>query len=310
MRVITLTLILWLSIPASQACAWTYGTNKEGRRARNNGVHSIKGILRRSMDTDLREEGVKLEMALRNSTSFEDRNDYAVALMYLGRSKEAVPILEKLESEIPGRYETAANLGTAYELAGNNAKAKHWIEEGIRRNPDSHDGSEWLHVQILRTKLKLMDDPAWLQKHSVLNLDYRALQSGATNITIEGTPHAVHTLLRDLEYQLSERLKFVKGTDPVVASLLYDYGIILAGTAALEPAGELLKMAGEYGFPRERIDPLLAEYSRITTIAQIKRKLLIAGPILLVLAFLGYSWKRGWFVLSRRDLKRKQLGQI
>ncbi len=68
---------------------------------------------------------------------FTNRNDYAVALVYLGRYDEAISLLQRLEKETPGHYATAANLGTAYELSGNNELALKWIKEGIRRNPRS-----------------------------------------------------------------------------------------------------------------------------------------------------------------------------
>ena len=58
-----------------------------------------------------------------------------------------------LERRYPGHHETAANLGTALELAGHDAPALQWIRIGIRRNADEHYGSEWLHVRILEAKI-------------------------------------------------------------------------------------------------------------------------------------------------------------
>jgi len=52
----------------------------------------------------------------------------------------------------PGLYATAANLGTAYELLGNVDSAYYWIEEDMRRNPQGHEGSEWMHLCILSAK--------------------------------------------------------------------------------------------------------------------------------------------------------------
>jgi len=46
------------------------------------------------------------------------------------------------------------DLGTAYELAGKNEPALRWIREGLRRNPNSHKGTEWLHVKILEAKIE------------------------------------------------------------------------------------------------------------------------------------------------------------
>jgi tetratricopeptide (TPR) repeat protein len=88
----------------------------------------------------------------RDSSNYQQRNDYAAVLLHLGEVAEALRILQTIERTNPGLYATATNLGTAYELAGDNARALQWIREGIRRNPDSHGGTEWLHAAILIAK--------------------------------------------------------------------------------------------------------------------------------------------------------------
>lgn len=138
--------------------------------------------------------------------SFARRIDYTVALIRLGRAAEAIVELEAIERAFPGQYATAANLGTAYELEGRLADALTWITRGIERNPDSHFGTEWLHVAILKAKLKLKDDPAWLAQHSVLD---------------EAGPRSAGEIVLAIEYQLNERLVFVQPEDPVVCDLFY-----------------------------------------------------------------------------------------
>src|SRR4029077_1629809 len=102
---------------------------------------------------------------------FNERSDYAVSLVYVGKTKEAVELLQSLEKEQPGTYIVAANLGTALELLGNNEEALHWIREGIRRNPQSHEGTEWLHAKIIEAKIAQEKDPNYFKSHSVLELD-------------------------------------------------------------------------------------------------------------------------------------------
>ena len=150
---LTFAIALVLAIPAD-ACAWIMGTRKDGKRVKAHiTAGRLKLRLRESAQTDLRVEGERMEKQLRDATSLAERNDYAVALMYLGRSSEAVELLKKLETENPGKYEIAANLGTAYELAGNNLEAHRWIKEGIQRNEESHFGTEWLHVENSRSQI-------------------------------------------------------------------------------------------------------------------------------------------------------------
>ena len=70
--------------------------------------------------------------------------------MLKGNVPAALEMLKKIEDKHPGLYATAANLGTCYELFGDDETAPQWIEEGLRRNPYSHMLAEWLHVRMLQ----------------------------------------------------------------------------------------------------------------------------------------------------------------
>jgi tetratricopeptide (TPR) repeat protein len=87
-------------------------------------------------------------------SSRADPQDKAVVTILSGDHQRGIAILLELEHAQPGDYNTAANLGTAYELAGENEQALTWIKEGLKRNPNSHRGTEWLHVLILQAKLE------------------------------------------------------------------------------------------------------------------------------------------------------------
>ena len=158
-------------------------------------------------------------VALADSTNFNERSDYAVGLVFVGRTKEALEILQKLEREKPGSYFVAANLGTTFELLGNNEEALRWIREGIRRNPGSHEGTEWLHAKILEAKIAQEKDPDYFKKHSVLELDP---EHASMAMTVDGRSFSPQSLADAINYQLRERMQFVKPPDPAVASLLFD----------------------------------------------------------------------------------------
>ncbi len=72
-------------------------------------------------------------------------------------------------------------------------------------------------------------------------------------MTIDGKTFAPTEVGKAIEYQLHERLQFVKPPDPAVASLLFDYAAIEAATNTLESARGLLKMAEDYGYPANRV---------------------------------------------------------
>src|SRR5258708_7777149 len=168
MKAFTTALVFILFVNIALPCIWITGTKYNG-----DSVSTGKGgtwHLRSALKADRRPDGVKMEVELRGATNFNDRSDYSVALMFLGRSEEAVTLLNQLEKEKPGEYFIAANLGTAYELSGNNEEALKWIKEGIHRDPTSHEGTEWLHVKILEAKITQEKDPHYFKTHSVLEL--------------------------------------------------------------------------------------------------------------------------------------------
>ena len=180
----------------------------------------------------------------------ENRTNRAVAMLHLGMVTEAIGILERLEKDEPGRYYTAANLGTAYELNGENAKALRWIKEGIRRKKDAHNGSEWLHVKILEAKLAIEKDPDWLTKHSVLGLNQTPNEQISRNLSVTdhtGQTYDASQIKAALIYQLHERLEFIKPPESVVASLLYDLSRILGLTDTAEHSAIIHAFAASYG---------------------------------------------------------------
>lgn len=150
---------------------------------------------------------LEYELAPAQHASHADRTHYAVALIFLGRVSDAIVELQLIEKAFPGRYENATNLGTAYELASNLTDARRWILEAIRRNPQAHDGTEWLHVAILEAKLALLDDPDWFKTHRVLEAH---------------TKRSDAEVLHAIVHQLNERLNFVAAPDPSVSDLFFE----------------------------------------------------------------------------------------
>lgn len=297
----TFIILLFLcSASTLMACFWITGTTYGGHPKRASGFGAA-ARLRVFLRRDHHDEGVRMQSALANSTNFNERSDYAVSLVYVGKTKEAVELLRGLEKEQPGTYIVAANLGTALELLGNNEEALHWIREGIHRNPQSHEGTEWLHAKILEVKIAAQKDADYFKKHSVLELDPQQVSSA---MTIDGRTFSPTEVGKAIEYQLQERLQFVKPPDPAVASLLFDYAAIEAATNILESAQGLLKTAVEYGYPAERVEAQIKLYDR--KIARRKTEQYVGYTFLTILA-IGVPillYKKGIFVLSSKDLQK------
>jgi tetratricopeptide (TPR) repeat protein len=237
--------------PSMFACIWTYGTDAKGKQVQvgdEGGTQLVLDLLRREPPRHWEKERKRLADP---KAGRETRNDYAVALMHLSRAAEAIPVLVKIEKEHPGLYPTAANLGTAYELAGDNVRALQWIAESIRRNGNAHDGTEWLHVRILEAKLAHAKDPRWFTKNSTLGIDTGTAVEPKVPATWpkrnDGKPGTRDIVANALRYQLRERLQFVSAPDPVVADLFYDWGNLAYHSVTLETAEALYLQAVGFG---------------------------------------------------------------
>lgn len=245
------------------ACIWTDRTDLRGNKIKVEGMSDATMVL--GTWRPEQKFWIDREKELRSDPA--QRNDYAAVLMHLGRAAAAVPILEKLEREQPGKYATAANLGTAYELTGKDAEALRWIREGIRRDKNAHDGTEWLHARILEVKLALAGDPKWLEKSSVLGLDFgngpiplMPKKGWPANNT--GKPAKADAVRHAISFQLHERLEFVPPPEPVVGDLLFDLANLWMLTRDLESAELLFAEAIRYGAPRTELAKRRQAYIR------------------------------------------------
>lgn len=240
MKKVLFLLVLIFNAAASHACLnYYYSIDSEGH------FHDAEG-LRRAFNTNfnttlIEKKLKKLQVELKTNKDYKLLSDYAVLLLKAGKTAVALDILEQLSLKHLDDYQIAANLGTTYELSGNNEKALEYIKRGIELNPDSHGGSEWVHVKLLETKLMLAENPSYLDSMTVLNLSKGQKMSGK---------------VRDqLMIQIRERFPFCKGPDPIMASLLMDLGDCYANQKSVEFAKASYEIAKHYyGASGETID--------------------------------------------------------
>lgn len=255
-----LFIFLLLAASTADACINIEGVTIDGKYRE---VLSIGG----EGETPILQESLRAQPESRLATLTNARDDEqtdAVRDIYSGNYAAAIKKLEAIEAARPGEYSTAANLGTAYELAGDYRKALHWISEGLKRNKDGHHGSEWLHKKILETKIAMESDPDFLRENHIIRFGDATEWSTDFTYEYDGTTYWSFDLARALYYQLSERMLFVKPADPVVANLLYSLAILEANTRTLEPAVEFLQLSKEYGYhDTTDIDARIARYQEI-----------------------------------------------
>lgn len=197
-----------LTMPV-QACINTFGEDIQLYRL-NGHAAELKAAI----------AGVEAKYA--KEATLENSNDLAVGRILQGRYPEAIALLRGVEAKYPGRAIVAANLGTALELSGQDEEALKWIRIGVQRDPDEHNGTEWLHVMILEAKMAMAKNSERLHKHGVLELDFGT----GPQPRFPKLPVELQGRLRDeteigtaLSYQLGERTKFVEPPDPIVADL-------------------------------------------------------------------------------------------
>jgi len=258
------------------SCLWVDGTTIDGKytdhatppMVLNNIYNEI--IYKVNAKTKLKD--IIEHSNIKNMTPDEKEEFNATVLILEGKYKQAIDKLLKLNKKLKNKYSIASNLGTAYELYGNNKDALLWIKEGIKRDPKSHYGTEWLHVLILQTKSKLQKDPNWLKKNRIISLPSKFNKN--SNITIDNKIYTINKIKKAINYQLQERIVFVKPKDPIVADLFFTLAIITAHTSSVEEALEYLKLSKLYGFSQlELLKKREAKYIKIKENHSLKYKL-------------------------------------
>jgi len=243
--------MLATTFPAS-ACINEFGTNNQGEYIKPIGYagqHLKPALVTPTDKNALIEWSGHVVEGVRKAPSFFNLINLSAVLIRFGKLPEAVTLLKFIEQKYPGKYQTASNIGTAYELMGRNEEALEWISEGMRRNPDDHFGTEWLHALILKAKLGKFPAPA--PGRSILNLDFgkEAMPKRPALLSVgnRGQQLSLFDLGVALRYQLGERIHFVDAPDPLVAGMLLDWANLELLAGSVESADVLYDAAIRYG---------------------------------------------------------------
>ncbi|PIF46385.1 tetratricopeptide repeat protein [Chryseobacterium sp. 52] len=208
-----------------------------------------------------------LEKEYKRTNDLDYLSDKGYILIILKKYKEAIELYKRIESIAPGRYSTASNMGTAYELEGNNKEALKWIQKSIDINSESHFGSEWIHANILKAKIK--GDQLYTSE-SFIQTDFGNKRIPETNLTKE----ELYKLRKSLYYQLNERISFVSPEDKIVAQLFFDLGNVAALMKFKDEASRDYDMAETYGFKNPIIKQRILYLSSIKTAQKVQNHLL------------------------------------
>ncbi|SDW06450.1 hypothetical protein SAMN05421681_10148 [Lysobacter enzymogenes] len=254
----TIAALALLSLaPAAPACINTIGTDHSGHRFFPN-WYAGDDLTALMKPHPPRRDWVEFAIErVRKDPDFGNLVNIGVVLIRQGQHVRAVEHFLTVERLFPGHSETAANLGTALELSGHDRVALRWIRIGMRRDPDEHHRTEWLHARILEAKIAMASDPGYLQGRSIAGVSFAAdlvpplpAQLPPGN---DGRPVAAWELNKALSYQLFERTAFVAPPDPVVANLLMDWATLNLAGGPIESAAALYPMAVRYGARRDAL---------------------------------------------------------
>lgn len=220
---------------------------------------------------DLYENLRSMDEGYKETRNLNYLSDKGLILIILGKYREAIELYEKIEKLEPGRYSTASNMGTAYELSGDNTKALQWIRKAVQINPNSHDGSEWIHINILKAKIN--------GNHYITSEFLTGHDFGNGKIPVSELSGEELLLLKlQVYYQLNERISFVKPKDKIVALLLFDLANISYLMGEKEDALETYAMAQDYGFSQPLLDERMRLCKQQVKAQQIKREKQITKP--------------------------------
>ncbi len=195
-----------------------------------------------------------LEKSYKETGKIEYLSDKGLILIIQGKYKEAIDLYKKIEQLQPNRYSTASNIGTAYELTGNNLEALQWIEKAVKIDPISHFRSEWIHINILKAKIK---GEKYITSKFLIEQDFGNKKYPESDLEKE----ELFKIREMIYYQLNERISFVKPKDKIVAQLLFDLGNTSYLFGEKEEALETYKIAKEYGFDQLILKERMTLYS-------------------------------------------------
>ncbi|MFP8891976.1 MULTISPECIES: tetratricopeptide repeat protein [Chryseobacterium] len=216
---------------------------------------------------ELEEFLVKLKKGYDKTKDVDYLSDEGYILILLGRYQEAIDLYRRIETLQPGRYSTASNIGTAYELIGNNKEALKWIETAVKIEPHSHLKSEWIHLNILKAKISGKS----ISSTDLIGKDFGNGKAPKSTLSKDD----LQLLKMQIFYQLNERMTFVKPKDPIVAQLLFDLGNIALLMNQKYDAEKSYLQAKKYGLE----NPVLKERMKLSSQTLVKNKKRIPGNL-------------------------------
>jgi tetratricopeptide (TPR) repeat protein len=219
MKHILLTGLLFFTLTKSYGCANEYGYALDGTKIFTKYFYLSERMMHFDTPAILKRLGSLKEKVNLGVADFKTWSDIAANLMKIGRADSSVKILKPLFKQYPEEYNIITNLGTSYELLDELDSALKYISLGFKLNPQSHFGSEWVHVNILQGKIKEKQKPGWMKSNEILNL-----KNLLHNVDVPNKRKKVSEMNSEIFYQIRTRVQYTPAPNKTMANILTTLG--------------------------------------------------------------------------------------
>ncbi|RUT71160.1 tetratricopeptide repeat protein [Flavobacterium cupreum] len=189
---------------------------------------------------------IQLDSLYKETNDLDYISDKGYLLIVLGKYHEALKLYLNIEKIESNRYSTASNLGTLYELMGENQKAYDWIKKSVAINPESHNSSEWLHLKILEAKIRNLSN---ISGQFLTNASFGTTGIPETKLSKK----EIDKLAKAVYFQVNERISFIEPKDNIISILLFELGNLVELKGEHENALQIYRKAREYGYDNDLI---------------------------------------------------------
>ncbi len=198
--------------------------------------------------------------------NFKHWSDLAINYMKRGNTDSALAILKPIAIQHPNEYTVIANLGTAYELKNELDSALKYISHGFKLNPNSHRKSEWIHIAILKAKIKQRSAGRYLEVNPIIS--EKLFLRHASNTS---NKHSFQDTQNQILYQIKTRAPFTPAPNQVITNLFLNLARLNLKHGTLEGAFAALVQA-DYFNNNDRIKGQInTQFNEVTNTRQKSR---------------------------------------
>ncbi|MBL7950932.1 MAG: hypothetical protein JNM62_04375 [Flavobacteriales bacterium] len=166
-------------------------------------------------------------------------NDLVIAYLYDKQWQRALELSTQLVTALPNEYTVVITHAAALELNGRAADAVPYMQRALELNSGSHQGSEWIHLRLLKERVRGGTPDPW----ALIGVDLRP--GGVLHASADVD---LLKLVKQVHYQVNDRRFFTPEHDPLYGALLFVYADLLTLNNYASQAEGMYTMAAEYGF--------------------------------------------------------------